>query len=235
MKNILSSLAVIGGVGIITISCRGPTQPLRLPSAEAEAQLGERLLQCVKEEANWRTSSIKSDKTKRYNILSEKLQKIFAHPQVEMYFHSNPLRVYEIKDNHNFGIYLLPGHIILFGRGLWNCFTIPQQADYLLYHCLAHLALRHPLQLLLREYTINQLEEIAQKKRHPRCTTIAQSVQVQTFPADMEHAVDSLLGQWFKAMEIRPSPISIAAMPCSDEWADEEAFTPVMAHPALGE
>ncbi|MCS6981671.1 MAG: hypothetical protein NZM65_05675 [Flavobacteriales bacterium] len=235
MRTLLSSLAIIGGVGMINLSCHSPKQPLRLPAAELEAQLGESLLQCVNKEANWHTTLVKSDKAGRYKLLMDNLQKILAHPKVEEYFHFYPLRIYEIKDNHNLGIYLLPGHIILFGRGLWNCFTIPQQADYLLYHCLAHLALRHPLQLLLRDYTLKQLEEMSQKKQHPLCSTIAQSMLLQSFPLDMEQAVDSLLAQWFKAMGIRPSPISFALLPCSDELADEEIFTPGMAHPALGE
>lgn len=215
------------------VSCRENVSHQPLPDRRFEEQLGEQIADCLREESGLPLKKWGKGKGKAKKWLRARLETYTHQKNGLPALRGNKLVVWELDDESNYGAFLLPGGQLLVGKGLLSCIISAEEAEALLIHLMAHEALRHPLQLLLHDFSLSRLEQVVFRKNKRLCTVLAMSALSTGYPEFMERQADSLAADW--GLFCLPETDSRAALlaHCLEESGDDDLLPVTMLHPAL--
>jgi hypothetical protein len=214
-------------------NCQVTETPPKLPDIEFENQLGNKLVDCLCADSDLSIRPWRPSFSAAYRWTSARLEG-FTHPvKGLLHLKGRSLMLWEIDDAHHFGAYLLPGGHILVGRGLIDCLSSASEAEALLVHLLAHAALHHPMQLLLKDYPLSQLEAVARTDRKRLCLSMALSSLFYSYSERLEAQADSLAGAWGLFCDAEAALRARLLDHCAAESSDEDQYPVAVLHPAL--
>lgn len=214
-------------------SCHKPETSQHLPDIEFENQLGKKLVDCLCEDSDLSLRPWRPAHSAPYQWASALLEG-FSHPTKGLlHLKGRSLVLWEIDDAHHFGAYLLPGGHILVGEGLIDCFFSATEAEALLVHLLAHVALHHPMHLLLKDYPLSQLESVAHGERNRLCLGMALTSLFYSFPERLEAEADSLAQAWGLFCNTEARNRARLLDHCVAEIGDEDQYAVAVLHAAL--
>ncbi|MCS6979381.1 MAG: hypothetical protein N2050_11805 [Flavobacteriales bacterium] len=199
----------------------------------AESRLGRHLLICLRENSGWEIQKWSEGRTPKHAWLLSRLKDLRDRLSSWEQIRPEGLEIYEIRDGSHLGLYALPGGIVLIGGGLRACVDHSEQAELLLIHLLAHMALRHPLQLLLQEYSLHYVQEVSNSPQFRVALPMAFSVLTQVYPEKMESEADSLGFAWGFLNQEKASRRPEILSPCMEDPGEDDQISISLAHPAL--